>query len=47
MYLPQNVKYLIQSIEANNTSQDKSTKSKSDSYLEELKEFYETLEIKE
>ena len=47
MYLPQNVNYLIQSIEANNTTQDKNTKSKSDSYLEQLKEFYKTLEIKE
>jgi aminopeptidase N len=47
MYLPQNVNYLIQSIEANNTTQDKNTKFKADSYLEQLKEFYKTLEIKE
>lgn len=43
MYLPQNVEYLIQSIDANNTSQDKLVREKTDAYLKELRNFYELI----
>jgi aminopeptidase N len=43
MYLPQNVEYLIQSIDANNTSQEKLIREKTDNFLKELRNFYELI----
>ncbi len=43
MYLPENVYYLIQSIETNSGSQSSSDKSLTDRYLKELKSFYDTI----
>ena len=46
MYLPQNVFYLIQSIESNEQKDELLIKLK-DEYLKQLNDFYKTLEIKE
>ena len=43
MYLPENVYYLIQSIETNSGSQSSIDKIMIDKYLKELKSFYDTI----
>jgi hypothetical protein len=46
MYLPQNVFYLIQSIESKEET-DSLLMNLKDEYLKQLNDFYKTLEIKE